>query len=91
MLTPRAGAAAAIVGGRFLVVGGEGNEEAASGVFPQVEANDPLSDAWSSLPPMPTPRHGMGAAAVGATLYVPGGADVQAFSAVDTHEAFTVE
>lgn len=90
MLTPRGGAAAGIIAGRFVVVGGEGNAGAASGVFPEVEVYDPAADAWSSLGEMPTPRHGMGAAAVGSTLYVPGGADQQAFSAVDTHEAFTM-
>jgi len=91
MITPRGGAAAAVVGGRFLVVGGEGNADAPSGVFPHNEAYDPATDTWESLPAMPSPRHGTGAAGVGNTLYVPGGADKQAFGAVDTHEGFTVE
>jgi hypothetical protein len=39
---------------------------------------------------MPTPRHGMGAAATGGRLYVPGGATVQAFGAVATHEILTL-
>ena len=37
---------------------------------------------------MRTPRHGMGAATVGGALYVPGGADVQGFGAVDVVERF---
>jgi hypothetical protein len=39
---------------------------------------------------MVTPRHGMGAAAIGNSLYVPGGATVQAFGAVDTFEILTL-
>ncbi len=38
---------------------------------------------------MTSPRHGMGAAVVSGSLYVPGGADMQAFAAVATHDVFT--
>jgi len=38
---------------------------------------------------MPEPRHGTGAAALGGTLYVPGGADRQAFGAVATCTSLT--
>lgn len=89
MPTARAGMACGVVDGRVIVVGGEGNPAASSGVFPEAEAYDPATDTWTALDPMPTPRHGMGAAAVGATLYVPGGATQQGFGAVDTHEALT--
>jgi N-acetylneuraminic acid mutarotase len=89
MITGRGGTACGVIDGRLIVVGGEGNPDAESGVYPQVEAYDDAGDAWSSLGVMPTPRHGMGAAVVGGTLHVPGGADVQAFGAVDTNEAFT--
>ncbi len=89
MITGRGGAAAGVIDGKLIVVGGEGNSADPSGVFPQVERYDPVADSWESLGQMPTPRHGMGAAAVGNTLYVPGGADEDLFGAVDVFEAFT--
>jgi N-acetylneuraminic acid mutarotase len=88
METPRAGCAAAVLDGRIFVAGGEGNPDDVSGVFAQLEVYDPSDDTWSQLPPMPTPRHGTGAAAVDGMLIIPGGADVAAFSAVDVVEAY---
>jgi N-acetylneuraminic acid mutarotase len=89
MPTARGGTACGVVGDRLVVVGGEGNRGAPTGVFPEVEAYDPIADAWAALPAMPTPRHGMAAAAVAGRLYVPGGADRQGFGAVATHEVLT--
>jgi N-acetylneuraminic acid mutarotase len=87
MLTPRAGAAAAVRGSEVVVLGGEGNGAASSGVFPQAEVYDLVNDRWSSEAPIPTPRHGTGAAAIDGVVFFPGGATVQGFGAVDTHEA----
>jgi N-acetylneuraminic acid mutarotase len=86
MPTARGGIASGVVDGRIAVVGGEGNPDADSGVFPQTEIYDPDADAWDSLADMPTPRHGMAAAGLDGGLYVPGGADHQSFGAVATHE-----
>lgn len=86
MPTPRGGAAGAVADGRLYVIGGEGNPAAASGVFAEVEAYDPETDRWTSLPPMSTPRHGTGAAALFGQIYVPGGATQQGFGAVATNE-----
>lgn len=88
MPTARAGFAAAVLDDELVVVGGEGNAGDDSGVFPQVEAYDPVSDVWKPLVAMRTPRHGMGAATVDGAVYVPGGADRQGFAAVDVHERF---
>jgi N-acetylneuraminic acid mutarotase len=89
MPTGRGGTACGVVNDRLVVVGGEGNPDAPSGVFPQVEAYDAMANTWATLEPMPTPRHGMGAAAIGNKLYVPGGATMQGFGAVATHEILT--
>jgi N-acetylneuraminic acid mutarotase len=89
MLTARSGCAAGVVGGKIVVVGGEGSPTAPLGVFPETEAYDPAHDAWTALEPMRTPRHGTGAAGVGDVLIVPGGADRLAFGAVATVEAFS--
>jgi N-acetylneuraminic acid mutarotase len=89
--TARAGCAAgALASGVIVVVGGEGNASTATGVFGQTEAYDPGADRWTAYDDMPTPRHGMGAAAVGNSLYVPGGATIEGFGAVDTHEVFAL-
>lgn len=91
MPTSRGGMMAAVLDGRLFVAGGEGNADADSGVFEQFEVYDPTAGAWSTLEPMPTPRHGTGAAAVGDVFYVPGGATVEAFGAVPTHEAWVLD
>ena len=89
MPTSRAGAAAAVLDGRLYVFGGEGNGAVATGVFSETESYNPAEDRWSTHPPMRTPRHGTGAAAVGRTIYVPGGAEIEGFGAVAVTEAFT--
>ncbi len=89
MPTPRGGTACGVIGDRIIVVGGEGNPATASRVFSEVEAFTPATNTWATLTPMASPRHGMGAAVVGGSLYVPGGANVQAFGAVATHDRFT--
>jgi N-acetylneuraminic acid mutarotase len=88
MPTSRAGMAAGVLGGHLFVAGGEGNPDLPSGVFEQLEAYDPLADAWTTLPPMPLPRHGTGGAVIDGVFFVPGGADVEGGGAVDTHEAW---
>jgi N-acetylneuraminic acid mutarotase len=87
MPTARSGIACGVDGDRIVAVGGELNPNAATNVFSQVEVYTVSLDRWESLDPMPTPRHGTGAAVVDGVLYVPGGAIVQGFAAVDTHEA----
>lgn len=89
MPTSRGGFALAALGSRLYVFGGEGDGRVASGVFADVEVYDVAADAWIAEAPMPEPRHGTGAAALGGTLYVPGGADRQAFAAVATCTART--
>jgi N-acetylneuraminic acid mutarotase len=89
MPTARGGTACGVIDGRLIVVGGEGNPDVASGVFPHNEAYTAATDAWETLEPMRTPRHGMQAAAWDGVLYVPGGATTQALGAVDVVETFT--
>jgi hypothetical protein len=87
MPTARGGLAVAALRGRLLAIGGEGNPNDPLGIFPQTEAYDPATDTWESLPPMRTPRHGIGAAALRARIFVPGGATIQGFGADDANEA----
>jgi len=90
MPTSRGGAAAAVSGARLYVIGGEGDRSQPTGVFPQVEVYDMACDAWHVLDEMPLPVHGTGAAVIGDWLYVPGGADVQAFGAIDQNARLRV-
>ncbi len=89
MPTARGGTACGVIADRHIVVlGGEGNPGAQTGVFSEVEVYDAAMDRWTAAEPMVTPRHGMGAAVWNDALHVPGGATRQAFGAVDTHEVF---
>jgi N-acetylneuraminic acid mutarotase len=88
---PRGGLAGAVLAGRFIVFGGEGNEDADSGVFPNINAYDPLTDSWEDLPPMASPRHGYGAATIGDRIYLPGGATHQGGGAGDDVSVFYFE
>ena len=51
-------AAAAVVGGRLIVAGGE----SIGTVFSTVWAYDLVSSTWSTLPNLPAPRHGLAVA-----------------------------
>lgn len=88
--TGRSGHGVAVLGGCLYAFGGEGNGQELTGVFAEVEVFNAVIAAWTSLAPMPTPRHGMGAAAVGKRIFLPGGATVAGFGATDTHEALAV-
>ena len=87
--TARGGIAAAVLAGKIFVFGGEGNTRDPRGVFHEVESYHPPSDTWQRRPDMPRPRHGIGAAAVGDRIYIPGGAPVQGFGTTDVHDALT--
>jgi N-acetylneuraminic acid mutarotase len=91
MPTSRTRACAAVIDGLIVVLGGEGHAIDPTGVFPEVEAYDPAADEWLRLPEMPSPRHGTGAATVGDAIFVPGGANVQAFGAVATFDRLILE
>lgn len=60
-------------------------------MFAQNEAYDPASDSWAAYAPMPTPRHGLGAAVVGDAIHVAGGGPVMGGGVQSAaHEAFTL-
>lgn len=70
------GIAAASVDGRLYVFGGEFFlPGGGGGVYEEVWAYDPADDAWSPVSPMPVPRHGLGAVALGDVIYVVAGAE----------------
>ncbi len=70
---PRGGHAAAVLGGRLHVLGGEAFGDAPT-VFREHWSYDPAADRWQEEPPMPEARHGLGAVALGGRVHVVGGA-----------------
>ncbi|MEO1251771.1 MAG: kelch repeat-containing protein [Pseudomonadota bacterium] len=70
----QAGLAAAAINGKIYVFGGEFFGAGGDGVFPDAWEYDPRTDRWRSVAPMPRPRHGLGAVAIGDKIYVIGGA-----------------
>ncbi|HEY3496839.1 MAG TPA: kelch repeat-containing protein [Polyangiaceae bacterium] len=72
---PRGGVNGIAAHGCFHVWGGEGSGIGEpNDVFPDHDVYDPRSDTWTSLPPLPTPIHGVtGAAFVDGIIYMPGG------------------
>jgi N-acetylneuraminic acid mutarotase len=91
MPTGRSGVAGAVFGNCLYVFGGEGNAADPNGIFHEVEAYDPATDSWSALPPMQTGRHGIYAAVLGNTVYLPGGAVVQGLGTTGVNEAYVID
>ncbi len=69
LLRARGGLGAVGVCGGVVAFGGEDPRSGPPGVIPETERYRPSADTWESLPEMPTPRHGLGAAAVGDRVY----------------------
>lgn len=69
--TARAGAMGAAFQGQILVLGGESINQTIA--HNEVEALDPSTGKWESLPPMITGRHGTGAIIYNSRIYVAGG------------------
>ena len=92
--TPRSGHGLVVYQNRFFAMGGEGgiiNQPGQQTVFGQMESYDPESNTWQSHAPMPTPRHAVGAVAIGDWIYVAGGGAVLGGSVQSAiHEAFRI-
>jgi len=60
-------------------------------VLGQLESYDPPSDSWQQHAPMLTPRHAVGAAAIGDWIHVAGGGAVLGGAVQSAvHEAYTL-
>jgi N-acetylneuraminic acid mutarotase len=68
------GLAAAAINGELVAFGGEYFGPKTHGVHGNVWRYAPRSDRWVALAPMPTPRHGLGAASDGKRVFAIGGA-----------------
>jgi hypothetical protein len=68
--TPRGGGAGTLFQNMIVFLGGEDDRR----TYDENEAFDLKANRWFRLAPMPTGRHGFGAAAIGNTLYIATGA-----------------
>ncbi|HXI26882.1 MAG TPA: tyrosinase family protein, partial [Vicinamibacterales bacterium] len=73
MPTARSGGVTGTDGRRIFVAGGEVTTQELVGAFRAIEAYDPLTNSWSTLPPMPMPRHGVAGAVIGNRLHLVSG------------------
>jgi non-specific serine/threonine protein kinase len=78
----RAGAAAAVVGDKIVVVGGQADGE----LVPSTEVFD--GSQWTEAAAIPTPREHLGAASDGRFLYAVGGRELSAAKNVDALERY---
>jgi N-acetylneuraminic acid mutarotase len=73
MPTARSGGASGTDGRRIYVAGGEVTTKALVGAFRAVQAYDPQTNSWSTLPSMPMPRHGLAGAVIGNRFHLVSG------------------
>ena len=80
----RGGLAAAVLGDRVYVFGGE----APLRIFSATEMYEVAGNRWIGKDPMRTPRHGIGAVAIGNRIYVPGGGTQPGYASTSVNEAY---
>ncbi len=89
--TGRSGVAVVARGGGVFAFGGEMMEEDERRTFDDAERFDPATNEWERLDPMPTARHGLGAAPVGSRIYVISGGPEPGFAFSNVNEALEIE
>lgn len=78
MPKPRGGINGLEANGCLHIFGGEGNSSALNGLHPDHDVYNPVTNAWTSLAPMPVPVHGVtGAVFLKGLIYLPGGGSSQ--------------
>jgi N-acetylneuraminic acid mutarotase len=73
MPTARSGGASGTDGRRIFVAGGEVTTTELVGAFRAVEAYDPATNSWTTLPSMMMPRHGVAGAVIGNRFHLVSG------------------
>lgn len=85
--TGRSGVAVVARDGAIFAFGGEMMEEDERRTFDDAERFDPATNEWERIEPMPTSRHGLGAAPVGSRIYVISGGPDPGFTFSNVNEA----
>jgi N-acetylneuraminic acid mutarotase len=73
MPTARSGGASGTDGRRIYAAGGEVTTTELVGAFRALEAYDPVTNSWMTLPSMPMPRHGVAGAVIGNRFHLVSG------------------
>ena len=73
MPTARSGGASGSDGRRIYAAGGEVTTKDLVGAYKSVEAFDPLTNSWMTLPSMPMPRHGIAGGVIGNRFHLVSG------------------
>jgi len=73
MPTARSGGASGSDGRRIYAAGGEVTTTELVAAFRAIEAYDPVTNSWITLPSMPMPRHGVAGAVIGARFHLVSG------------------
>ena len=73
MPTPRSGGGYGTDGRRIYVAGGEVTTKQLVGAFRGIEAYEPATNSWTTLPSMPMPRHGVAGAVIGNRFHLVSG------------------
>ena len=73
MPTPRSGGAWGADGRRIYVAGGEVTTQGIVGAYRAIEAYEPATNSWTTLPSMPMPRHGVAGAVIGNRFHLVSG------------------
>ena len=73
MPTARSGGGFGTDGRRIYVAGGEVTTKQLVGAFRGIEAYEPATNSWATLPPMPMPRHGVAGAVIGTRFHLVSG------------------
>ena len=73
MPTARSGGASGTDGRRIYVAGGEVTTKELVAAYRAIEAYDPATNSWSTLPSMPMPRHGVAGAVIGNRFHLVSG------------------
>jgi N-acetylneuraminic acid mutarotase len=73
MPTARSGGASGSDGRRIYVAGGEVTTTELVGAFRAIEAYDPVTNSWMTLPSMPMPRHGVAGGVIGNRFHLVSG------------------
>ena len=87
LLAPRGAAAAAVVNGKLVVVGGFGTNRT---LLDSITVYDPGTNHWTNRAPIPTKRDHLTAEAVGGTVYAIGGRPLDPARNYDVVEAYDV-
>jgi len=93
MPTPRDGGVVGVYAGKIYVAGGQSITAIHNAVSRALEAYEPATNTWTSLPNLPQARHGQGGGIIGNRFHIVSGHITAAFSGgeplnVAAHDAF---